>query len=226
MLQTRRCNKAAVAVLPAASDTLSASTVSASSRLASTPDHTAESRLSTGCAQDSTAPSLAAALIHAHRWRSRCRKVDAAPSATGSLPTSRIFATSRAKTLRSTTRTSQQFLDQYDSVARTWPKDWSDSALSIVGYYRQWGCDYIRLTAWQAIAQGAFPANWGGVIPCIEHGTFWPIKPMSSFCPVACGCLSGTAAHGTICPGLCPSSAAITAAVDAEDQAYDSDSSG
>jgi hypothetical protein len=35
---------------------------------------------------------------------------------------------------------------------------------------------------------------------CIEGGGFWPIKPVSYFCPVSCGCHSGDP-H---CPDKCP----------------------
>ena len=96
-----------------------------------------------------------------------------------------------------------EYLDQYEQVLRTWPQDWSASAISVVGYYRLWGCNYLTFDFSTAISLGAFPHNWGGVEPCAEHGTFWPVKSMSFFCPRACGCASGTAPTGATCPGTC-----------------------
>ena len=46
-----------------------------------------------------------------------------------------------------------------------------------------------------------WPANFGvGVNPCVENGYYYPVKPMSYFCPVACGCRAGDK-H---CPDTCP----------------------
>ena len=39
-----------------------------------------------------------------------------------------------------------------------------------------------------------------GVNVCVEGGFHMPVKPLSYFCPVACGCRSGDA-H---CPDACP----------------------
>ena len=36
--------------------------------------------------------------------------------------------------------------------------------------------------------------------PCVENGFYYPIKPLSYFCPVACGCRAGDNA----CPDTCP----------------------
>ena len=35
-----------------------------------------------------------------------------------------------------------------------------------------------------------FPPYLFGINPCIEGGTFFPTKPLSYFCPVACGASS------------------------------------
>eukprot|EP00966_Prymnesium_polylepis_P000187 4219-Prymnesium_polylepis.1 len=45
----------------------------------------------------------------------------------------------------------------------------------------------------------------GGLRPCVEGGTYWPIKPLSFFCPRACGCGATTAPAGVVCPGGCKS---------------------
>ena len=47
---------------------------------------------------------------------------------------------------------------------------------------------------------GLYPPYLFGTNLCIEGGSFFPIKPVSYFCPVACGCRSGDA-H---CPDMCP----------------------
>ena len=39
-----------------------------------------------------------------------------------------------------------------------------------------------------------------GINACVEDGLFFPVKPLSYFCPVACGCRSGDP-H---CPDGCP----------------------
>ena len=51
-----------------------------------------------------------------------------------------------------------------------------------------------------------FPPYLFGINPCIEGGTFFPTKPLSYFCPVACGCHSGDP-H---CPDACPMRTAAT----------------
>ena len=48
---------------------------------------------------------------------------------------------------------------------------------------------------------GSFwPASLNGANPCVEDGSAFPIKPLSYFCPVTCGCRSGDK-H---CPDACP----------------------
>ena len=46
-----------------------------------------------------------------------------------------------------------------------------------------------------------WPANFGvGVSPCMQNGFYYTVKPLSYFCPVACGCRAGDL-H---CPDQCP----------------------
>ena len=40
-----------------------------------------------------------------------------------------------------------------------------------------------------------------GVNPCVENGYYYPVKPMSYFCPIACGCR----ARDKHCTDRCPS---------------------
>ena len=39
-----------------------------------------------------------------------------------------------------------------------------------------------------------------GINACVEDGIFFPVKPLSYFCPAACGCKAGDP-H---CPDSCP----------------------
>ena len=85
-------------------------------------------------------------------------------------------------------------------MAQEWPKDWKESSLENVKFLREWGCAYLY--------QSEAPAAWGdrvwwpasGASPCVVLGTFYPIPPLSYFCPVACGCSAGDDS----CPGTCP----------------------
>ena len=52
----------------------------------------------------------------------------------------------------------------------------------------------------EAVTGGIYPPYIFGVNLCTEGGVFFPVKPISYLCPVACGCRSGDA-H---CPDACP----------------------
>jgi len=87
-------------------------------------------------------------------------------------------------------------------VAQEWPQDWKESTEIWISFLREWGCDYLT--------QVARPPGWNGTYwwpadfdidlhPCVEGGWYFPLKPLSIFCPISCGCYSGDA-H---CPGTC-----------------------
>ena len=96
------------------------------------------------------------------------------------------------------------FLNNAASVSVKFPRDWSLGAQLVYGsQLRQFGCDFL------AYGSSRLPINTSGVnfAPyssglnfCVEGGVFFPIKPLSFFCPVACGCKGGDA-H---CPRSCP----------------------
>ena len=44
-----------------------------------------------------------------------------------------------------------------------------------------------------------WPYTYGGNM-CVEEGAWFPIKPLSYFCPVACACASGDPHCPTSCP--------------------------
>ena len=117
-----------------------------------------------------------------------------------------------------------QFLDNWATAADVWPKDWKESGLIYVDMFRRFGCHYlwmnspadaldyetsglvvinasageVRMPADQPLF---WPAHFGaGVSPCMEAGFYYPVKPISYFCPEACGCRAGDK-H---CPDTCP----------------------
>ena len=99
------------------------------------------------------------------------------------------------------------FLDNWQLNANTWPKDWRESSSVFIDLFRRFGCDYLNMNALpdgyvMPASQPLFwPANFGvGVSPCVENGYYYPVKPMSYFCPVACGCRAGD----NDCPDSCP----------------------
>lgn len=105
-----------------------------------------------------------------------------------------------------------QFLDQFDHIRGVWPKGWADYAQLFASAWRRFGCSHLNMSLTEARSLGVpHPEAHGStyLFPCVERGTYWPSKAMSYFCPVACGCKSGRAAAGTVCPAKCtPVSAA------------------
>ena len=98
----------------------------------------------------------------------------------------------------------RDFLDHWETAAKQWPADWQQSSSDNVRWLRTWGCDYLYQNSipqnytevwWPSSGPAALGAN-----PCIYLGTFYPIKPLSYFCPVGCGCFSGD----NDCPDSCP----------------------
>ena len=97
------------------------------------------------------------------------------------------------------------FLDAWDAMAQNWPKDWAESSIQNVLFLREYGCDYFYQTArpadwhnpvwWPSSGASNLNANL-----CVERGSFYPIKPISYYCPRACQCYSGSP-H---CPDSCP----------------------
>ena len=83
------------------------------------------------------------------------------------------------------------------------PQDWAESGRRNALYIRTWGCSYLASNAqtppagWNEIW---WPKNGLGANLCVELGSFYNIKPLSYFCPVACGCRAGDR-H---CPDSCP----------------------
>ena len=88
-----------------------------------------------------------------------------------------------------------------ENATASFPMDWANSAKQVATFLRTWGCSWITMTPDEAFGHGM----WHSSVPyglnlCYERHTFWPIKPLSYFCPVACGCHNGDP-H---CPRTCP----------------------
>ena len=82
-----------------------------------------------------------------------------------------------------------------------------ESGYVYIDLLRRFGCEYLSLDALPLgytlpPEQPLFwPANFGvGVNPCVENGYYYPVKPMSYFCPVACGCRAGDKHCSDQCP--------------------------
>lgn len=101
------------------------------------------------------------------------------------------------------------FLDDWYQVGLSWPGDWQQGSIDYIRALRRDGCAYLgnESTITNAVSQhGAYPSNLHSVNLCVENGFWMPIKPLSYYCPVACGCRSGDA-H---CPDACPARTADT----------------
>ena len=101
-------------------------------------------------------------------------------------------------------------LDDLDEVRQFWPADWRSGIGTYVRILRRHGCDFLALgsdrMAMSDLLPGEFPPYLFGVNLCVEGGSFWPLKPLSYFCPEACGCRGGDP-H---CPDSCPARTADT----------------
>ena len=95
-----------------------------------------------------------------------------------------------------------QFLDNWESASVGYPKDWRESAQGFIAFLRQWGCDYLKQTAPPADAPVSYwnNFNFGSTNLCVQYGSWYRHKPLSHFCPVACGCFQGD----NDCPETCP----------------------
>jgi hypothetical protein len=95
-------------------------------------------------------------------------------------------------------------LDAWDTVRPDWGAYLSLRGEAMTRNLRLYGCAYLnsRESFLEARASGqiAFPPHFYGQNFCTELGTVWPIKPLSYFCPVTCGCRQGDP-H---CPDQCP----------------------
>jgi hypothetical protein len=95
------------------------------------------------------------------------------------------------------------FLD--DSAREGWPSDWRWGSVSFIEGLRMKGCAFLRdpaemLDAISSLGGLGYPPNIMRINACAEGGLFFPVKPLSYFCPATCGCHAGDK-H---CPDTCP----------------------
>ena len=94
-----------------------------------------------------------------------------------------------------------EFLDNWQAAAQLWPQAWQQITNGYVGLLKYEGCDFIASATPPADIQPSFPASGGQAINvCVENGASVPLKALSIFCPVACGCRAGD----NDCPDSCP----------------------
>ena len=87
-----------------------------------------------------------------------------------------------------------EWVDNLENVTNTYPQAWRDLSAILVPAVREYGCTIL-------------PFFWFVDLDiCVEQGTFFPVKPLSYFCPVTCGCAAGDV-H---CPTTCPATASRT----------------
>ena len=98
------------------------------------------------------------------------------------------------------------FLDNWEVAATSWPKDWRATGTNYARILRKVGCAYFRMTSPPGASYNITDLSWSpdmfglDVNPCVEGNFYYPIKPLSIFCPVSCGCRSGD----NDCPDSCP----------------------
>ena len=97
------------------------------------------------------------------------------------------------------------FLRKWDAIRMDWPADWSWGSFNYIQGIRLSGCAFLRnntaiTEALGQMGQLGWPPFLFGINACVEDGVFFPVKPLSYFCPVACGCHAGDP-H---CPDSCP----------------------
>ena len=98
------------------------------------------------------------------------------------------------------------FLDSWDEARLSWASDthWNWTASTYVAGFRSLGCAYlsdvVAVQARVAAGDGAFTPYPVFMNLCVAGASIYPLKPLSYFCPVACGCHAGDP-H---CPQSCP----------------------
>ena len=95
------------------------------------------------------------------------------------------------------------FLDNWANIQWDWGSDLSQGSTLLIRSLRDYGCAFLSdpATIFASAGDGQIiPPHFYGFNFCVERGSVWPIKPLSYFCPVSCGCRRGDP-H---CPDQCP----------------------
>ena len=96
------------------------------------------------------------------------------------------------------------FLDDWERAAWGWMEDIKVfSRMYFIPAFRDMGCGFL---SWNPLedpewlyTHSMLPYVFGGNM-CVEDASWFPIKPLSYFCPVACACASGDPHCPTSCP--------------------------
>jgi hypothetical protein len=94
-------------------------------------------------------------------------------------------------------------MDDMDRVRQTWPGDWELSSGVFFADLRTHGCAALRN---MTTPPTSYPMYIFSVNLCVEHGSYYPIKPLSYYCPQACNCHAGDDHCPDACPQRTPSS--------------------
>ena len=102
------------------------------------------------------------------------------------------------------------FLDSWDEIRLDWPADWQWGSINYIQGIRTHGCGFLRnvtamAEAIELMGGIGWPPYLFGINACVEDGVFFPVKPLSYFCPVACGCHAGDPHCPDSCPARTPS---------------------
>ena len=81
------------------------------------------------------------------------------------------------------------FLDNWEAVGWTWPSGFCGARRQLK---LRWGCWVLP---WLEL---------GAANLCVEGGAYWPIRPLSYFCPATCGCRAGDPHCPLTCPAFDP----------------------
>jgi len=94
------------------------------------------------------------------------------------------------------------FLEEVTATVESWPVEWKPIVEMIVEDLGNHGCDYLTWGSNDASLD--MDINIGpwtdGLNLCTEGGTFFPIKPLSYWCPEACNCRKGDPHCSSQCP--------------------------
>ena len=91
----------------------------------------------------------------------------------------------------------------FERVRQTWPADWAFSSSVFFADLRLHGCAALRNFT---DPPTTYPMHIFSINLCVEHGSYYPIKPLSYYCPQACNCHAGDAHCPDACPQRTPSS--------------------
>ena len=97
-----------------------------------------------------------------------------------------------------------KYLDNWVNFTKSMPGLARKAARSWIAALRTLGCDFLNPALWTEEQAEQLKDSWSpymnGFNLCTTKGTSYPVKPLSYFCPKACGC--HTEDNG--CPGSCP----------------------